>query len=104
MRQAGGSTDLKPSIRQHAQDQHEGNAYRKGVGTDKKFKEMHVDRSPDVFSFFRSFPQDLEIDSSFRILFLLYIFPLRVVPKFFMELANNSSCSFRGGIVNGIVE
>lgn len=35
MREAGGSTDLKPSKHQHAQDQHEGNAYRKGVRTDK---------------------------------------------------------------------
>ncbi len=41
MREAGGSTDLIPSIRQHAQDQHERYAYRKGVGTDKKLNEMH---------------------------------------------------------------
>ena len=35
MRQAGGSTNLKPSIRQHAQNQHKGYGHRKRVMPDK---------------------------------------------------------------------
>lgn len=35
MREACGSTNLKPSIRQHAQDQHKGYGHRKRIMPDK---------------------------------------------------------------------